>query len=74
MIAEDYFMSVGRVTFFDAVKGFGFVCPDGAETELFVHMSAVKAAGMNTLKEGQRLSFDVQVDARGSKAINLKAA
>jgi CspA family cold shock protein len=71
---ESCFMSEGRVTFFDAVKGYGFVCPDGAEAEVFVHMSAVEAAGMNDLTKGQRLTFDVQVDARGSKAVNLKAA
>ena len=55
-------------------KGFGFISPAGGAKDVFVHASAVEAAGMRSLNEGQRVSFDVQPDAKGSKAVNLKAA
>ena len=65
---------LGTVKFFNTSKGFGFISPDGGGTDLFVHVSAVEAAGMHTLNEGQRVSFDSQPDARGAKAVNLKLA
>jgi len=65
---------IGTVKFFNAQKGFGFIAPDGGSKDVFVHATAVEAAGMRNLAEGQRLSFDVQPDARGSKAVNLKTA
>jgi CspA family cold shock protein len=65
---------LGTVKFFNTSKGFGFISPDGGGTDLFVHVSAVQAAGMHTLNEGQRVSFDSQPDARGTKAVNLKLA
>jgi CspA family cold shock protein len=65
---------LGTVKFFNTSKGFGFISPDGGGTDLFVHVSAVQAAGMHTLNEGQRVSFDSQPDARGAKAVNLKLA
>ena len=67
-------MTIGIVKFFNAIKGFGFISPEGGGKDVFVHASAVEMAGMRTLAEGQRVSFDVQPDARGSKATNLKAA
>jgi CspA family cold shock protein len=67
-------MTIGTVKFFNSGKGFGFVAPEGGGKDVFVHVSAVEAAGMNVLTEGQRISFDTQPDARGAKAVNLKAA
>jgi CspA family cold shock protein len=67
-------MAIGTVKFFNTDKGFGFIAPEGGGKDIFVHASAVEAAGMRSLAEGQRVSFDVQPDAKGSKAVNLKAA
>jgi CspA family cold shock protein len=67
-------MAIGTVKFFNTAKGFGFIAPDGGGKDVFVHATAVEAAGMRTLSEGQKVSFDVQPDARGSKAVNLRNA
>jgi len=67
-------MAIGTVKFFNASKGFGFIAPDDGGKDVFVHISAVEAAGMRTLNEGQKVSFDVVPDARGAKASNLSAA
>jgi CspA family cold shock protein len=66
-------MTIGTVKFFNANKGFGFISPEGGNKDVFVHVSAVEAAGMRSLAEGQKVSFDVQPDPKGSKAVNLKA-
>jgi CspA family cold shock protein len=66
-------MTTGTVKFFNATKGFGFISPDGGDKDVFVHVSAVEAAGLRSLSEGQKVSFDIQPDARGAKAANLKA-
>ena len=52
-------MAIGTVKFFDATKGFGFIQPESGEKDVFVHISAVQNAGMDTLSEGQRVSFEV---------------
>jgi len=67
-------MTIGTVKFFNTQKGFGFIQPEGGAKDVFVHATAVEAAGMYSLTEGQRVSFEVQPDAKGSKAVNLKAA
>jgi len=69
-------MATGKVKFFNAQKGFGFIVPDGGGPEVFVHISAVELAGMSSLVEGQKLSFDIQADPRKGKsaAANLRAA
>ena len=67
-------MAIGTVKFFNSTKGFGFIAPEGGGKDVFVHATAVERAGMRSLNEGQRVSFDIQPDARGSKAVNLKAA
>ena len=67
-------MALGTVKFFNTSKGFGFIAPDGGAKDVFVHVSAVEAAGLRSLNEGQRVSFDILPDARGAKAGNLKAA
>jgi cold shock protein len=69
-------MAIGTVKFFNTTKGFGFIQPDNGGTDVFVHISAVERAGMRTIVEGQKLSFDVVRDARSGKsaAENLQAA
>ncbi len=67
-------MPIGTVKFFNTAKGFGFIEPEGGDKDVFVHISAVEQAGMGTLNEGQRVSFDV-VEERGKNAAgNLKTA
>ena len=67
-------MATGTVKFFNATKGFGFISPEGGGKDVFVHVSAVEKAGMRGLNEGQRVSFEIQPDAKGSKAVNLQVA
>ncbi|SFJ66000.1 cold-shock protein [Aerobium aerolatum] len=69
-------MSTGTIKFFNSTKGFGFIEQDGGGDDVFVHISAVERAGMRTLVEGQKLSFDVVKDNRSGKAAaeNLQAA
>jgi CspA family cold shock protein len=67
-------MAIGTVKWFNPAKGFGFIQPESGDTDVFVHVSAVQSAGMDTLTEGQRVSYDV-VNERGKTAAgNLKAA
>jgi cold shock protein len=68
-------MTVGTVKFFNVQKGFGFITPEDGSEDVFVHISAVERAGMTTLNDGQRVSFDVVKDPRKGKtnAQNLKA-
>ena len=67
-------MATGTVKFFDAGKGFGFIQPESGDKDVFVHISAVQNAGMDTLVEGQRVSFDVVTERGKPAAGNLKAA
>jgi CspA family cold shock protein len=67
-------MTIGTVKFFNINKGFGFIAPEDGGKDVFVHATAVEMAGMRSLNEGQRVSFEIQPDAKGSKAVNLKAA
>jgi cold shock protein len=67
-------MTIGTVKFFNTSKGFGFIAPEEGGKDVFVHASAVEMAGMRSLEEGQRVSFDIQPDAKGAKAVNLQAA
>ncbi len=64
-------MTTGTVKWFSPVKGYGFITPDEGDKNIFVHFSAVKDAGMGSLSEGQRISFDVVSAARGLQATNL---
>jgi CspA family cold shock protein len=68
--------NTGTVKWFNDQKGFGFIQPDDGSEDVFVHISAVERAGMRTLKEGQKVSFDLQKDPKKGKtsAANLKAA
>lgn len=60
-------MTIGTVKFFNTTKGFGFIAPDNGAADVFVHISAVERAGMQTITEGQKLSFDLVRDARSGK-------
>jgi CspA family cold shock protein len=63
----------GTVKFFNAMKGFGFIQRDDGQPDAFVHISAVERAGLSTLNEGDRLSFELEVDRRGkTAAVNLQ--
>jgi CspA family cold shock protein len=68
-------MPSGTVKFFNESKGYGFIAPDGGGHDAFVHISAVENSGMRTLRENQRVSYELQQDRRGKMAAtNLKAA
>ena len=62
----------GKVKWFNATKGFGFIEREDKEKDVFVHSSAVREAGMDGLQEGQELTFDVQDGPKGPNATNLK--
>lgn len=65
--------TTGTVKFFNESKGFGFITPDDGGKDIFVHVSAVQASGLDGLRDGQKVSFDTEPDKRGKgpKAINL---
>lgn len=66
-------MTIGTVKFFNEGKGYGFIAPEGGGNDAFVHMTAVERAGMRTLRENQRISYDLQQDTRGKmSAVNLQ--
>jgi cold shock protein len=69
-------MTTGTVKFFNATKGFGFIEQGNGQPDVFVHISAVERAGMRSLVEGQKVTFDVVKDSRSGKsaAENLQAA
>lgn len=66
----------GTVKFFNVDKGFGFITPEDGGKDVFVHISAVQASGMDTLRENQKITFDTEEDMRGKgpKAVNLASA
>jgi len=67
--------TTGTVKFFNATKGFGFIQPENGAKDVFVHISAVEAAGLGTLSENQKVSFDTQTGNNGKiSAVNLKSA
>jgi cold shock protein len=63
---------VGTVKFFNTQKGFGFIQPDDGSKDVFVHISAVERAGLHSLNEGQKVSFDVQSDRGKAAAGNIQ--
>ncbi len=66
-------MTTGTVKFFNTAKGFGFITPDDGKKDVFVHISAVEGSNLGHLTDGQKVSFDVEQDTRGPKAVNLQA-
>lgn len=68
-------MPIGTVKFFNADKGYGFIAPEDGGNDAFVHISAVQAAGMQTLDKEQRVSYELEQDRRGkTSAVNLASA
>ncbi|MBB3564428.1 CspA family cold shock protein [Rhizobium sp. BK512] len=69
-------MTTGTVKWFNSTKGFGFIQPDDGSTDVFVHASAVERAGMRSLSDGQKISYEVVQDRKSGKssAENLRAA
>jgi cold shock protein len=69
-------MPTGTVKWFNATKGYGFIQPEDGSGDVFVHVSAVERAGMDTLQEGQRVTYEVQRDPKRGKssAENLRPA
>jgi len=65
-------MANGTVKFFNTQKGFGFIAPTDGSNDVFVHISAVERAGMSTLNEGQKLSYDVVSERGKTAASNLQ--
>jgi cold shock protein len=64
---------VGIVKFFNSERGYGFIKPDDGGRDVFVHITAVERAGLKSLNEGQRITFDIEPDKKGKgpKAVNL---
>ena len=67
-------MATGTVKWFNTTKGFGFIMPQDGGKDVFVHITAVQAAGLRGLNEGQRVSFDITNGAKGKQASNIQAA
>ncbi len=65
-------MANGTVKWFNTTKGFGFIAPEDGSKDVFVHISAVEQSGLTTLSDGQKVEFEVQPEARGPKAVNLR--
>ena len=67
-------MAQGTVKWFNATKGYGFIQPEDGNSDVFVHISAVEQAGLRSLNEGQKVSYDIATEKGRSSAVNLKAA
>ena len=65
-------MASGTVKWFNATKGYGFIQPTDGSKDVFVHISAVERAGLGTLNEGQKVTFDIQTERGKSSATNLR--
>lgn len=65
---------IGTVKWFNDAKGFGFITPDGSGEDLFAHFSAIQKNGFKTLKEGQKVAFEVAQGPKGKQALNITAA
>ena len=75
LIEKEITMPIGTVKFFNESKGYGFIAPEGGGNDAFVHISAVERAGMSTLNQDQRVSYDLEEDQRGKmSAVNLASA
>lgn len=67
-------MATGTVKWFNPTKGYGFIQPQDGSKDVFVHISAVQRAGMSSLSEGQRLSYELQTSGGKTSAVNLQDA
>ena len=67
-------MATGTVKWFNDAKGYGFITPDDGGEDLFAHFSAIKMDGFKTLKQGQRVTFDLKEGEKGKQADNIRPA
>ena len=67
-------MANGTVKWFNSTKGFGFIEPETGGKDVFVHVSAVERSGLTGLADNQKVTFDVEPDKRGQRAVNIKDA
>jgi len=74
MTTKETDMSTGTVKMFNEAKGFGFITPDDGGKDLFVHFSAIQSGGFKTLKQNDRVQYEVEESAKGPRAANLKMA
>lgn len=72
--SRDNDMATGSVKWFNDSKGYGFITPDDGSEDLFAHFSAINMSGFKTLKEGQKVSFDVVQGPKGKQASNIQMA
>ena len=70
---EDTTLATGTVKWFNTTKGYGFIVPEDGQKDVFVHISAVEKAGMRSLTEGQRVTFDVATERGRPAAVNIQA-
>ena len=73
-IKEIQVMATGTVKWFNDSKGFGFITPEAGGEDLFAHFSAIQGQGFKTLKEGQKVSFDITTGPKGQQASNIREA
>jgi cold shock protein len=71
--AEERCMATGTVKWFNDAKGYGFITPDDGSEDLFAHFSAIQMGGFKTLKEGQKVTFEVTQGPKGKQASNIQA-
>ena len=64
-------MATGTVKWFNDQKGFGFITPDDGDKDLFLHHTAIKADGYRSLQEGAKVSYEIETDAKGPRAIDV---
>jgi CspA family cold shock protein len=67
-------MAIGTVKWFNPTKGFGFIMPQDGGTDVFIHITAVQAAGLTGLNDGQKVSYDVAMERGKAAATNLRLA
>jgi cold shock protein len=67
-------MAIGTVKWFNTTKGYGFIQPENGGKDVFIHITAVQAAGLHSLNEGQRVSYEVTMDRGKESATNLKVS
>jgi CspA family cold shock protein len=65
-------MATGTVKWFNDAKGYGFITPDGGGKDVFAHFSAIQGSGFKSLKENQKVSFEITTGAKGDQATNIK--